>query len=149
MHSFWKLKVAALLIASTSLATAETPTAPSSDGAAPRSAPSQSTALITSSSSGTKSSERLREGTRLSDVPGTFQSVGGDSISFSPGNGSKDSYKVLANLALERISRTLDENRGAKQWIVSGVITEFRGANYLLVTKAVVPSQDGDAGAGR
>ena len=32
-----------------------------------------------------KSSERLREGTKLIDMVGTFQSVGNDSVTFTPG----------------------------------------------------------------
>jgi hypothetical protein len=55
---------------------------------------------------------------------------------------------VLENLQLERILRTLAESRAQRQCIVSGVITEFRGANYLLVTKAVIPLQDGESAGG-
>lgn len=84
-----------------------------------------------------KGGERLREGTRLVDVIGTFQTLGADGVTFSP-RGSKDSYRVLENLALERIGRALDETRGVRWWVVSGLITEYRGANYLLVTKAVM-----------
>src|SRR5262245_37229698 len=58
-----------------------------------------------------KAAERLREGTRLTDVVGTFQSIGNDSVSFAPA-GSKDSYRVLENLALQRVAQVLDENRG-------------------------------------
>ena len=94
--------------------------------------------------SGKKTSERLREGTRLIDVPGTFVSLGADNVTFAP-TGGKDAYRVLENLALQRVSQQLDENRGPRQWIVSGLITEFRGSNYLLVTKAVVQLQDGDS----
>jgi hypothetical protein len=97
---------------------------------------------------GTKPAERLRENTRLADIAGVFQSVGNDSVSFSPA-GSKDSYRLLENLALERIIRTLDENRGSRPGTASGIITEFRGTNYLLVTKAIFPSQEGDSSAGR
>jgi hypothetical protein len=92
--------------------------------------------------------DRLREGTRLFDVAGTFVSIGTDSVTFSPA-GSKDSYRVLENLNLQRISQQLDENRGTRQWVVSGLITEYRGANYLLVTKAVVQVQDGDSATQR
>ena len=86
-----------------------------------------------------KSSERLREGTKLIDVTGTFQAVGSDNISFLA-TGNKESYRVLQNLALQRVSQSLEDNRAQRQWIVSGTITEFRGANYLLVTKAVQAS---------
>jgi hypothetical protein len=102
---------------------------------------------IHSSAAAAKGPERLREGTRLIDVPGAFQSIGADRIAFSP-TGSKDSYRVLENQALERVGRALDENRGPRPWIVSGTITEYHGANYLLVTKAVEQLPEGDA-AGR
>jgi hypothetical protein len=95
-----------------------------------------------------KTAERLREGTRLIDVTGTFQAVGGDNVAFSPKDSeNKDSYRVLQNLALERISTALEANRGPRQWIVSGTITEYRGSNYLLVTKAVIQLQEGDSAA--
>ena len=94
-----------------------------------------------------KPTERLRENTRLVDVVGTFQAIGGDSVAFQPAGG-KDSLRVLENLALERISRSLDENRTSK-WIVSGLVTEYRGSNYLLVTKAVSQLQEADAAANR
>ena len=110
--------------------------------------PAETAPTATSASGKAKGAERLREGTRLIDVVGAFQSVGGDSVSFSPG-GNKDSFRVLENLALERVSRTLDENRGTRQWVVSGIITEYRGSNYLLLTKAVVQLHEGDAAAGQ
>jgi hypothetical protein len=97
-------------------------------------------------SQATKPAERLREGTRLIDVTGSFQAVGADSVSFLA-NGNKDSYRVLENLALQRVSFSLEENRTLRQWIVSGTITEYRGANYLLLTKAVIQLSDGEAAA--
>jgi hypothetical protein len=70
----------------------------------------------------------------------------GDRFAFVPG-GNKDSYRVLENLQLQRIGQTLDGARGQQPWVVSGVITEFKGANYLLVTKASIQSQEATAGA--
>jgi hypothetical protein len=90
-----------------------------------------------------KPSERLREGTKLVDVVGTFQAAGGDSILFSR-EGGKESFRVLENLALQRVGQALENNLNARHWIVSGVITEYRGANYLLLTKFVVQLKDGD-----
>jgi hypothetical protein len=84
-----------------------------------------------------KLGERLREGTRLTDVSGSFQ-IAGDRISFHPDGGKGESYRVLENLALERVDRFLGQARGTPTWTVSGVITEFRGTNYLLVAKAMV-----------
>jgi len=97
-----------------------------------------------------KSSERLREGTKLIDVVGTFQSVGNDSVTFTPGpvGSNKESLRVLENLALQRVSQVLDENKGARLWTVTGEITEYKDANYLLLKKTVIHPQDGDAAAG-
>lgn len=78
---------------------------------------------------------RLREGVRVADVVGRFE-VAGDRVSFAAAD-STGSWRVLENLALERIGRVLAENRASPQWTVSGTITEYNGANYLLVTKAV------------
>lgn len=86
--------------------------------------------------SGEELPQRLREGSRLNDVAGQFD-FAGDRIAFFPAE-SKDSFRVLENLALERVSRILSEGRSKPEWSVSGVITEFRGVNYLLVTKAVI-----------
>jgi hypothetical protein len=118
-----------------------------------------------------KLGERLREGTRISDVTGTFQ-FAGDRVAFHPddnrsldGHGGPagkgpagrtvptssqvaskgdkaESFRVLENLALERINRELGQARGTLQWTVSGIVTEYRGNNYLLVTKAVVKSAE-------
>ena len=93
-----------------------------------------------------KAAEKLREGTRLIDEGGGFSRVG-ERVSFAPG-GSREPLRCLENLALERISRVIDESQGQRQWIVSGVVTEFRGGNYLLVTKAVIRLQDGETATG-
>ena len=85
-----------------------------------------------------KLSERMREGTRLIDVVGSFQTAG-DRVSFHP-DGKGESYRVLENLALQRVDEYLGANRGTPTWTVSGVMTEFRGSNFLLLQKAVVRS---------
>lgn len=115
-----------------------TETAPTPENApASRSSSGSAPANMQGGEAGGKASERLREGTKLVDVIGSFQSAGGDSISFSR-EGGKDSFRVLENLNLQRISQMLEENRGGtRQWVVSGMITEFRGANYLLVYKFI------------
>jgi hypothetical protein len=143
--------LAMVLTAACSLSVAQSREPAGSSANVPTSSPTtndRQQPAIPSSAGTTKPTERLREGTRLIDVTGTFQSIGNDSVSFSPG-ANKDSFRVLENLALERISRTLDENRGPRQWIVSGLITEYRGSNYLLVTKAVIQLQEGDSATSR
>ncbi len=88
--------------------------------------------------------KRLREGTRLIDVEGRFDSTG-DRWAFFRAD-ADESYKVLENLALERINKVLAETRASEkpQWIVSGLMTEYMGANYLLVSKAVIKAQPSD-----
>lgn len=81
---------------------------------------------------------RLREGSKLTDVPGRMELVG-DQATFTPATGN-ESYRLLENLALERISQILSDSRDKSQWEISGTVTEYRGSNYLLVTKAVIKS---------
>jgi len=111
--------------------------------------PGPAAAAATAGSTGAKASERLREGTKLIDVVGTFQSIGGESVTFTPaGSGTnKESFKVLENLALQRVSQELDGNKGARQWTVSAEITEYKGNNYLLLKRIVVHPQEGDTAA--
>lgn len=82
--------------------------------------------------------DRQREGTRLTDIHGRFE-LSGDRVTFFPGSG-RESYRLLENLALERVAQVLTESRTRQEWMVSGTLTEFRGANYLLLTKAVIKS---------
>ncbi|MHB8953084.1 MAG: hypothetical protein ACYC4U_08885 [Pirellulaceae bacterium] len=80
---------------------------------------------------------RVREGTSLQHVPGTFQ-VSGDRILFCPADGTAR-LPVLENLALERVWQMIDE-LGDRAWSVSGTLTEYRGRNFLLIERAVVRS---------
>jgi hypothetical protein len=140
--------LAVVLAATTAMGSDHHPPTPPAAGAAAHvlqpGAPAAARPNQTPSPGAARPSERLREGTRLVDERGIFQNLG-DRIAFVPG-GDKEPYRVLENLALERIGQKLDEGRGQQQWIVSGMITEFRGANYLLVTKAVIQLAEGDDG---
>ena len=157
----WHFCLVFAIVAASSLAVAQNRESSGSAANVPGNVPSGSPvaggemqAIAPSSSAGNSSAgsskpvERLREGTRLTDVVGSFQSIGNDNVSFALG-GNKDSFRVLENLALQRINQVLDENRGPRQWIVSGLITEYRGNNYLLVTKAVIDLKEGDSAASR
>jgi hypothetical protein len=141
------LGLAALSLLVGSMAAAQNQSTPGGPSAQPlgSSALQENPAMPSVTPPATKPAERLREGTHLTDEVGTFQNVG-DRIAFIP-SGDKDSYRVLENLALERIGRTLDDGRGQRPWVVSGVITEFRGSNFLLITKALIQPQEGDAAA--
>jgi hypothetical protein len=79
--------------------------------------------------------QRLREGSPLTRQAGTFVHVG-DRIGFRPAD-QEETLLVLENLTLERIWKTLDE-APERPWTVSGVVTEYRGRNYLLMERAVV-----------
>jgi hypothetical protein len=89
-------------------------------------------------------SKRLREGTRIIDIEGRFEFTG-DRIAFFRAD-ADESYKVLENLSLERVSKVLSESREKPQWTVTGSVTEFNNANYLLVTKAVLKPQQTPTG---
>src|SRR5437773_7519894 len=131
LRSICSIPVMALLaaIAAASWAVAQNRDLPGSAANPPAAAQSsRGGAPPTPAAPGTKTTERLRENTKLVDVVGTFQSIGGESVTFTPGapGGNKDSFRVLENLALQRVSQVLDENKGARQWTVSGTITEYK-----------------------
>jgi hypothetical protein len=83
-----------------------------------------------------RQNHRSREGSLLTEERGSFE-LAGERVLFIPA-GSKDSYRVLENLALERVLREMEDAREQKTWAVSGQLTEFKGANYLLVTKSLL-----------
>jgi hypothetical protein len=89
--------------------------------------------------------QRQREGTSLVDVAGHFK-LTGDRATFYTSDGS-GRYGGLENLNLERIALLVSENPNQLEWSVSGTITEYRGANYLLITRAILKSKVAATGA--
>ncbi|MCA9100595.1 MAG: hypothetical protein R3C10_10910 [Pirellulales bacterium] len=89
---------------------------------------------------------RVREGTRFDEQSGTFTSVG-ERWAFTPA-GTTAQLVVLENLVLDRVSRVLGESAEPAVWSVSGRVTEYRGANYLLLDRAVVRQRGSIAGSG-
>jgi hypothetical protein len=89
-----------------------------------------------SSNPKTAGKQKLREGGKIADARGRFE-LAGERIAFYPADGS-ETLPVLENLALERTMQIIQDSRGKQEWIVSGMITEFRGNNYLLLSKAVM-----------
>jgi len=79
--------------------------------------------------------QKQREGAVL-EMTGIFKATG-DRVAFYPADG-KDSYLALENLALNRISISLTETRTPRVWSIKGMITEYRGSNFLLVQRAVM-----------
>ena len=79
--------------------------------------------------------KRVREGTKI-DKTGYFRTTG-DRVTFYVDDG-KTRYRGLENLMLERIARTIEDSPGQLDWTVTGIVTEYRGANFLLVMHAVL-----------
>jgi hypothetical protein len=82
---------------------------------------------------------RWREGSRLNDQVGAFK-LTGDRVTFISSDG-KLKFDGLENLAIERIARTIADSPDQLEWTISGLITEYRGSNYLLVTQAVLKTK--------
>jgi hypothetical protein len=90
---------------------------------------------------------RLREGTQIEDQVGTFK-ITGDRATFYTDDG-QHRYVGLENLNLARVVRAVSDEPEPRQWSVSGTITEYRGSNYLLITRAVLKSNSGPPSAPR
>ncbi|HVX16079.1 MAG TPA: hypothetical protein VHC22_33145 [Pirellulales bacterium] len=74
-----------------------------------------------------------REGTQLRDEQGRFQPVG-DRLTFLSSAGV--SYIGLENLNLERVGKIVSASPEAVDWYITGTVTEYQGANYLLISRA-------------
>ncbi len=85
---------------------------------------------------GADKSVRLREGTELKDRLAVFKPAGDRTLCFV--SGMPQRMIVLENLALERVLQTLERSSVELQWSIRGVVSEYRGANYLLIQRAVV-----------
>ena len=106
------------------------------DAASPPGRPVDTAVRATAASKAGPKQPRIREGTALVDQAGVFQTAG-DRVTFLTSDGQRR-FVVLENLQLERISRAVGDSLTPPQWTVSGAVTEFCGANYLLVDRAVL-----------
>lgn len=87
----------------------------------------------------TKSKQKLlREGQRLEDVAGRFEPAG-KRFAFVVEN-APQRFLVLENLNLERIIKMSDVYPVPIRWKVSGLITEFKEENFLLIETATFSS---------
>jgi hypothetical protein len=86
----------------------------------------------------------LREGTQVSNQLGYFRMTG-DRVTFFSTDGRRR-FVCLENLNLQRIARAIDENPGRMLWNVTGSVTEYRGANYLVVEYAILTAGNKTAG---
>ena len=86
-----------------------------------------------------------REGNRV-ELLGTFQGGGIEAISFRPQK-SEHSYRVLENLALQRVAKVLAVNK-RRLWQITAEVTEFENSNYLLLRRVVVKGKLNEPSAG-
>jgi hypothetical protein len=89
--------------------------------------------------------DRFHEGDELVDQAGQF-SASGDRTVFLTADG-KSRLIALENVTLNRIASTIDGNSAPLQWIVSGKVTEYRGSNYLLLTRVQRKSEAATTGS--
>ncbi|EAQ80073.1 hypothetical protein [Blastopirellula marina] len=82
---------------------------------------------------------RVREGTRVTDSVGQFDWVG-DRLRFVSEDGSQD-FQVLENLTMERVAQSMEQSASKITWTLSGVVTEYRGSNYLLIEHVTLKSR--------
>ena len=120
----------------------DTPTNRSRNQAEPLSRPigSDATSSFGSGSrrpSDTAATPLLREGTRIRDQLGHFIHLTSDSAVFVDQQGRQ--FSALKNLNLQRVMHMPRSTRAPEKvrWSVSGMVTEFNGKNYLLITRAV------------
>ena len=98
-----------------------------------------STSIPAGDAIGLRGNSRIREGTEMENQNGYFRMTG-DRVTFFS-EGGKGRFVVLENLNLERVSRILAENPDHLRWSVTATVTEYRGANYIFVRKAVCRDQ--------
>lgn len=87
-----------------------------------------------------QATQRLREGTEIVDQKGCFR-LTSNRITFLPDE-SQQRFLCLENLNLERVARTIVNNPQPPQWTVTGTVTEYCGANYLFIRRAVLEAEN-------
>ena len=80
----------------------------------------------------------LRERSRLLDRRGTVK-VSAGRLQFVPADGAP-AMVLLENHLLERVEQLLRHGPGSPELQISGLVTEYRGRNYLLLTRVYVAS---------
>ena len=86
---------------------------------------------------------RQREGTEIPSTRGRFAEVGRRWV-FTFDDGSR-SYRVLENLALQRVVHAVRQDAEDNRWTVQGTLTEFDEHNLLLlktVVRAIQPNAE-------
>lgn len=90
--------------------------------------------------------KRHREGMLLQKLEGVIQSAADSYVLLITGADGKptgEQFRLLENLALERAATLLQQSESPEEklWVVSGIVTEFKQTNYLLMTRVVAKEQ--------
>ncbi|GHT31734.1 hypothetical protein FACS1894214_3290 [Planctomycetales bacterium] len=83
----------------------------------------------------TVKNKQIREGTPFLAKRVYFRQTGQRTMMFT--TDGKENYLVLENLSLERILDAMDKKPDRGIWLADGEFTEFQGANYVLIQRAV------------
>ena len=77
---------------------------------------------------------RFHEDAELIEQNGQF-SISGDRVIFIAVE-SQNRFIGLENLVLQGVAEKIADNPAQQSWTVSGKVTEYRGTNYLILTRA-------------
>ena len=86
----------------------------------------------------TEKNSLTREGTVMQSRHVVFR-VTNDRVILTMTNGT-ERYICLENLNLQRITDVINDNLTLTDWTVDFIVTEYRGANYALIQRAVLSS---------
>jgi hypothetical protein len=144
--SFAGISLSASIVALAGVCVAD----PSGSPAPATAAPAQPTNRNETAADRADAADRIREGTKWQNERGVFTLVG-DRVTFTARG---QNFVALENLNLERIVRTIEENRTVTdadtlEWNVDATVTEFRGANFVYVTRSVLVARPRSTDAGR
>jgi hypothetical protein len=90
-------------------------------------------AAATEASANQAANVQFHEGEELVDRVGKFI-VAGERVVFITEENQR--FIGLENQTLQYVVKTIQENPGQLRWTISGTVTEYCGANYLLFTRA-------------
>jgi hypothetical protein len=82
----------------------------------------------------------LREGGEIINQVGSFR-TSGNRLAFVSADNQRH-FITLENRNLERVVQAIAENAKELEWTVSGMISEYRGANFLLINRAELKFPD-------
>jgi hypothetical protein len=82
---------------------------------------------------------QFHEGEEIVDRMGKFIMAGERAVFIT---NEHQRFIGLENQTLQYVVKTLQENPGQLRWVVSGTVTEYCGANYLLFTRAQLVTAD-------